>query len=207
MSSNSLEKAASVRRSAGEQIKAIQADRDLTPVAKGRRIAEIRQRANDEGSKLRAGHAREQEQTRTRLHGRLFGLGFRESTSEAEKHAARASYRDAIFRADALQKPQDALRMLTRAQMIGDKLLAKAIATVSYERGWSGVLESHASADESFSADIQELREFEHQMASANGGMRENIIGFAGLSEQPEESAARAADITGEASSSTTRAA
>ncbi len=194
MSSNALEKAASVRRTAGEQIKTIQADRDLTPIAKGRRIAEIRQKSNDEVARLRSEHAKSVASTRESLHRRLFGLGFRAGISEGEKAQVMTSYRDALFRVDGL-KPEEAQAALSRARMVGDKLLAKAIGAVAFDKGWQRVLEDYASAEDCHS-ELQELKDFERHTTTLQDGVRETILGFSGIPEQPEESVARAAEIS-----------
>jgi selenocysteine-specific translation elongation factor len=187
---NNLERSLNFRRSADEKIKAIQADNDLTEAAKAARISDIRQHTNDQMSKLQAAHQTEKRTARESLHSRLFGLGFRASVSEAEKVAMMTSYRDAQFRADALKDSAEALRVFSRAQMTGDKLMMKALAAVSYENGWTDVLDSYASTNESIAESLQELRSFEDESSDLNIKLGESVA-FSPISETKEEATAR----------------
>ena len=187
---NTLQKAFLLRHTAGEKIKDIQADKDLTAPAKAKRIGEIRQKANDEVAKLRTARVKEASDARDRVHRRLFGLSFKLGVSENEKQAAMSSYRDALFRADGLASPDDALRMLGRAQMIGDKLLMKAIAAVAYERGWSSVLEDYSRSSEDVADALQELQNFERRQGNRHIQFNESVV-FSGITETDEERALR----------------
>jgi hypothetical protein len=193
--SNPLERATTARSRADEEIRRIQADKDLTMEAKGRRIKEIREKANNEVSKLKATHAKEKSETRDRLHRRVFGLSFKAGATETEKLLTQANYRDALFRADGLQKPEDALRMFGRAQMIDDKLLMKAIAAVSYEQDWGSVLNDYASTSPDVESGLQELQQFEGQLGNRQAQFRE-LTAFSGLNETPEEAKLRMSGAT-----------
>ncbi len=190
MTMNNLERAASVRSAADVQIRSVQADKDLTPEARGRRIAEIREKANNEVFKLKATHVKEKSETRDRLHRHVFGLSYKGGATEIEKLLTQANYRDALFRADSLQKPADALRMFGRAQMIDDRLLMKAIAAVSYEQGWGNVLEDYARTSPDVETGLQELQQFEGQLGNRQAQFRE-LTAFSGLNETPEEAKLR----------------
>ncbi len=187
---NNLERSLNFRRSADEKIKAIQADNDLTEAAKAARISDIRQRTNDQMSKLQAAHQTEKTAARESLHSRLFGLGFRVAVSEAEKVAMMTSYRDAQFRADELKDSAEALRVFSRAQMTGDKLMMKALAAVAYENGWPDVLDSYARTNESIAESLQELGSFEDESLDLNVKLGESVA-FSPISETKEEAAAR----------------
>ncbi len=112
----------------------------------------------------------------------MFGLGFTQSVGGAEKHAARKSFRDAIARAEGAAKPEDALRMLARAEMIGDSLLAKAVALIAYERQWFGVLGEYAKTSPSIEDSLQELEDFEVGL----GGRRRQFSDKVAFTQIPE---------------------
>ncbi len=188
--SNTTDKAMSLRQSAVEKIRAVQADKDLTVGAKARRIAEIREAANKKISELKSAHAKEQYEQSDKLHQRLFGLGFPLGTNEADKQLERMSYRDALFRADSMEKPEDALRLLGRARMVNDKLLAKAIAAIAYERDWAGVLNDYSGTSEAIAEDFQALNIYEQGRINAQNRVSDSMA-FSGISETPEETKAR----------------
>ena len=96
-------------------------------VAKASHIATIRTKANQDLQRFKQSYVQEQNGARDKLHQQVFGLGFVAGATAAEQHTARISYRDAIFRADALSKPEAALSMLGRARMIVATLLARAV--------------------------------------------------------------------------------
>ncbi len=187
---NNLEQSLNFRRSADEKIKAIQADNDLTEAAKAARISDIRQHTNDQMAKLQAAHQTEKTAARESIHARLFGLGFRVAVSEAEKVAMMTSYRDAQFRADALKDSAEALRVFSRAQMTGDKLMMKALAAVAYENGWPEVLDSYGRTNESIAESLRELGSFEDESLDLNVKLNESVA-FSPISETKEEATAR----------------
>lgn len=191
---NALEKAADLRHRAEEQIRAIQANTDLTPAARGRRIAEIREKANAEVERLKTAHAKERAAQAVALRRRLFGLSFTAGASEYERHAARQSYRDALFRADALDKPEDAARFFARAQLVGDTLLQKALALVAHERGWHGVVSAYADSSADAASALEELRRAENEAADKRVRLGEAAY-FVGIRETEEERLARHAEV------------
>ncbi len=187
------ERAVQLRAAAEEKIRVVRGDKDLTEHAKGRRITEIRTQVNSEISKLRGSHAKETNSRYESLHRRMFGLSYPASATESDKQAIRLSYRDALFRADALDK-KGALRMLGRAQMIGDALLAKAVAAVAYEQGWGDVIESYVSTSEDLSQQFQELQGFVNNQGNTQAQFRERMA-FSEIPESQEEYKARAAPL------------
>lgn len=137
---NIMDKATELKNNAASQIKQIQSDKDLTQTAKAKRIAEIRSKTNEKITAYKNEHYQSKKETRDSMHHRLFGLGFPLGATEADKQAAKLNYRDALFRADTITDEASALRMLGRAQMTGDRELARAVAARSYEQGWDRVL-------------------------------------------------------------------
>jgi hypothetical protein len=185
-----MDKASELKNNADAEIRKIQADGDSTPLGKARRIAEIRSKTNAKISAFQNEHHKSKIETRDSLHHRLFGLGFPLGASAADKQSAKLNYRDALFRADTITDEASAMRMLGRAQMTGDKELAKAIASVSYEKGWSRALNDYAGQNESLQNNLQELIDYERNLGNAQIRIIESMS-FAQLPESPEETKAR----------------
>lgn len=187
---NTMDKAAELKNNAASQIKQIQIDKDLTQTAKAKRIAEIRAATNEKITAYKSEHYQSKKEARDSLHHRLFGLGFPFGATEADKQAAKLNYRDALFRADTITDEAAALRMLGRAQMTGDRELAKAIASVSYEQGWNQALNDYAGQSEAIQSNLQELNDFEHNFGNEQIRMTESMS-FSQIAETPEETKAR----------------
>jgi hypothetical protein len=187
---NLTDKAAELRSNADSQIREIQANRDLTATAKAQRNSAIRAKANQSLAALQNDNAKAKMETRDSLHHRLFGLGFPLGATEADKQAAKLNYRDALFRSDAIADEDAALRLLGRAQMTGDRELAKAIAARSYEQGWNQALNDYAGQSEAIQSNLQELNDFEHNLGNAQIRITESMS-FSQIAETPEETKAR----------------
>jgi hypothetical protein len=185
-----MDKASELKNNADSQIREIQIDKDLTQTAKAKRIAEIRAKTNEKITVFQTEHYQSKKETRDTLHHRLFGLGFSFGATEADKQAAKLNYRDALFRSDSIADENAALRMLGRAQMTGDKELAKAIASVSYEKGWSRALNDYASQSEALQSNLQELIDYERSLGNAQIRANESMS-FAQIAETQEEQKAR----------------
>ncbi len=179
------------KRSATEaQIKTIQNDKDLTDEAKAKRIAPLRATLNSYLAQERGSAAASRDEQHTKTLRKLFGLSVRQSASETEKIAVMQSHRDALFRADGLTKPEDAHRLLERARLVGDELLARGIALVSYERSWAEVLEAYASASTDTAGQLSELRMLEDRSMSRQRQMNE-AVQYSPIGETAEERAIR----------------
>jgi hypothetical protein len=187
---NLMDKASELKNNAASQIGEIQANRDLTQTAKAKRIAEIRVRTNEKITRFQSEYYESKKETRDTLHHRLFGLGFSFGATEADKQAAKLNYRDALFRSDSITDENAALRLLGRCQMTGDKELAKAIASVSYEKGWSRALNDYASQSEAIQSNLEELLDYERSLGNAQIRANESMS-FAQLPETPEEQKSR----------------
>jgi hypothetical protein len=187
---NIMDKASELKNNAASQIREIQIDKDLTQTAKAKRIAEIRAKTNEKIAAFQSDFYESKKETRDSLHHRLFGLGFSLGATEADKQAAKLNYRDALFRADTIMDEASALRHLGRAQMTGDRELAKAIAARAYEEGWRKVLNDYASQSEAIENNLQELNDFEHNLGNAQIRIIESMS-FAQIAETQEEQKAR----------------
>src|ERR1043166_9247356 len=128
-----LKQAIEVRNRAVGRIDAIRVRDDLSNKKKTEMIAAERERANKTITDLRDGHTAERAAQRETLKSRLFGLGHKANATEADKHAAITSFRDAQFRVAGLGSQDEARRLLQRARMSGDRLLARAIGSLAYE--------------------------------------------------------------------------
>jgi hypothetical protein len=188
-----LQQASDLRSSTNKEIEVIQSDGDLSEVAKGKRIAVIREEGNQKLEKMREAHAKDISDTHTRLQKRVFGLGFKADASAGEKHAAQQNLRDAIDRASKAADPQAALSMLARAKMIGDSMLSKAVALTAYERNWGGVLNEYAGSSVDAAAGLEELGNFESQMGNRATRRLSEGFAFSSIPETNEERIARVA--------------
>jgi hypothetical protein len=158
MSKEHLHKATEIRRAAEQRISDIQSHTKPDDSERVKQIMEIRAWANEQIETQKQLHARTQDEARTRVLRRIFGLSFAGDVGEAERVAVRTSYRDAIFRADEARTPEQAQLFLERANAIGDALLARAVALIAFERNWHGVLAAYLEMHESARAPLSELQ-------------------------------------------------
>ncbi len=185
------QKAQQARSAAEQQIKNIQANRDLTPQAKERQITEIRNKANHAITEAREAAQGARQEARNSALSKLFGMSFRLSVSEAEKIALRTSYRDAIFRAASMGDPKEAHLLLDRAKLTGDTLLTKAVGLISFEKGWHEVVETYVGTSPDLSDALGELRKADRG-ANREDQFRESVV-FSQIPETDQERAARMA--------------
>jgi hypothetical protein len=189
MSKEHLNKASEIRRAAEQRIAAIQGHKNLEDSERVRQIMEIRAWANEQIETQKRLHARTQEEARTRVLRRIFGLGFAGDVGEAEKVAVRTSYRDAIFKADEASTPEQAQLFLERAAAIGDALLARAVALIAFERGWHSVLALYLETHESARAPLSELQAIDRTQKREQQFLE--TVAFSQIAETAEEQSAR----------------
>ncbi len=187
---NIMDKAAEAKNNAASQIREIQIDKDLTETAKAKRIAEIRVKTNEKIAACRSDYYESKKEARDTLHHRLFGLSFPLGATESDKQSAKLNYRDALFKSDTIADEAAALRLLGRAQMTGDKELAKAIAARAYEEGWSRALNDYASQSGAAESNLQELIDYERSLGNAQIRATESMS-FSQIPETAEEQKAR----------------
>lgn len=180
-----FDEANNVRNNAAARIKEIQSDRDLTAQAKAKRIAEIRQTANETLKTLRGEYEKERSERASGLKRQLFGLSFKSTATDADRHLARMNYRDAMFRTDSLKDAREAERLFTRAQTAGDKELMKAIAAKAYETGWGNILDSYAGESPDIASGLEELVGTERDGNSQSRFA--TSMQFTQIAETPEE--------------------
>lgn len=194
MSKEHLHKASEIRRAAEQRILAIQGDKSVDDSDKVKQIMEIRAWANEQIETQKRLHARTQTDARTRILRRIFGLGFASSVGEADKAAVRASYRDAVFKADRIESAEQAQLFLERATAIGDSLLARAVALIAFERGWHSVLAAYMETHESARQSLAELHAIERAQKREQQFLE--TVAFSQIAETAEEQAARLAAET-----------
>jgi hypothetical protein len=190
MGKETFESAVAIRRSANEQIQAIQADKDLTEVAKGQRVGKIRNNANIKLAELKNSNAEGNAAQVSKLKSRLFGLSYKFGTPESEKLATQQSFRDALFRAESVTKAEQAARYFEQAKLAGDKLFLKALAAISYERGWHNVVAQYAGTSEAVAENLNELSELEQARVDRQKQFAERMF-FGQIPETNEERQAR----------------
>ena len=100
-------------------------------------LEEAHEAAQAELHDLRDREVADLEAKRDRLTREAFGPSGDVTMSAAD---ARRDLRDATAKADAATTPEDAMRMLNRAERTGDRALAVGVASVAHERGWHNVL-------------------------------------------------------------------
>jgi hypothetical protein len=196
MSKDHLHKASEIRRAAEQRIAAIQSNKTLVDADKVKQIMEIRAWANEQIETQKRLHARTQTDARTRILRRIFGLGFAAGVTEADKAAVRASYRDAVFKADGIETPEQAQLFSERAAAIGDTLLSKAVALIAFERGWHDVLAAYMETHDSAQQSLAELYAIERAQKREQQFLES--VAFSQIAETAEEQAARLARETGE---------
>ena len=196
MSKEHLHKASEIRRAAEQRIAAIQSNKNLSDADKVKQIMEIRAWANEQIETQKRLHARTQTDARTRILRRIFGLGFATGVTEADKAAVRASYRDAVFKADSIESAEHAQLFSDRAAAIGDTLLAKAVALIAFERGWHDVLAAYMETHENARQSLVELQAIERAQKREQQFLE--TVAFSQIAETAEEQAARLARETGE---------
>ncbi|MDI7277776.1 MAG: hypothetical protein QME94_17490, partial [Anaerolineae bacterium] len=130
------------------------------------------------------GHEAELQRQRRELQRRAFGAYHPHTATEAELRQIDESYRHALDRAEQAENPTEALALLRRADLAGDKLLARAVGLVAAGRGWNNVLDAVMAQGAVYPEAVQELRQhMEHDTAQAKLARR---MAFAAPSRPPE---------------------
>jgi hypothetical protein len=151
----------------GNMAASIRADQQLSDQGRRVRLAAEYLRAKEKLDNLNAGEA---DRTSTRiaeLQRRLFGV-------PATDPASVAVFRDAQDRAAKMDKPSQAQEALDRALVLGDTSMARAVALICSERGWSSPLASYAAQTGATEA-LDELVTLVTQANSAVGRMARSM--------------------------------
>lgn len=136
----------------------INAKRDLAPHAKRTMLARIYVQARDALNEMREQEAARIDAERHRIERRLFG-----SDGQTIDPTTAISRRDAADRAAAIDDPDEALKVMRRAERSGDAALAQAIAAhaadLSQDHRWADVLGAYAATRPDAAESISRLRE------------------------------------------------
>lgn len=163
MASYPMQRAAELGAEYHKNLERIRQDRELSDAGRARRIALLHHRHASEMRALREQHDRLLGEERQRLQRKAFGAPIPAGATPSERQAAEAGYRDALERAERAENEKDALRILDRAHRTGDPTMARAVAAIASERGWTHALSTYAGA---FDAGVvSELAELESALA------------------------------------------
>ena len=93
-----------------------------------------------------------------RLRDVAFGPSIFPAASRYEEVALRREYSEALDRAEVVESDEEATRLMRRSCEVGDTLLARALARVSFDRGYSEALREYAGAFPDLEDTIAALR-------------------------------------------------
>lgn len=142
---------AEVRTTLADAVARIRANDNYSAEGKRREIARVTLTAREAADALKADHANTRAQRRTQLQRELFG-----SSTDASSIIL---LRDSQDRAAALKDSDQANAMMQRAIQSGDTYLAKAVAQVSVNNGWTDPVTEFTRHDPDAGELITELSE------------------------------------------------
>lgn len=123
----SLRQIRRIQNAYATNVKQVQADADLSPQGKGRRLAVLQHRAQTRIAEIRKNADGTAAARRTALERQMFGIH-----DIPDDISAAISYRDAQDRVAEIKTGAEAQLMMRRAIRSGDGLLARAL----FDRGW-----------------------------------------------------------------------
>ncbi len=148
-----------IRQAYKERLDEIRADRTLSALGRRTKIRALFSETERRIAKLRAEHEAELREQRQRLLRRAFGAYVPGWATPSEIRQIQADYRQALDRAEQAANPTEALALLQRADLAGDRSLARALGLVAAERHWDGVLDAVTNLGGVHPDAIRELRE------------------------------------------------
>jgi hypothetical protein len=159
-----MDKANAIRTAAEQDATRIGNNGDLTRLARQQRLAKSHLAARAQMDTLKQTATADTTSRVADLKRKLFGVG--DLPGDAATNAI--SSRDALDRVNGVTDPMDALKILDRANSIGDEVLARAVACHAFEMfeqldlniggGWVGVLQSYVNGrPDSIGNAVQEL--------------------------------------------------
>ncbi|SMG34914.1 hypothetical protein [Agreia pratensis] len=139
------------------QTRAIENDGNLTDSGKREQIANQKESIKSSLAALKAQEMQYVRDTKDRLTRELFG-----STTSDPSHVI--AFRDAQDRADRLADPEEAIALLNRAEVSGDKSLSSAVLLKAVTSGWRSVTRAYSAEYPDTAeklSDLQQVEEFE----------------------------------------------
>lgn len=185
------QKAAEIRARFKSDLQRIRDNNDLSADGKVKRIAGVYRDARTQIDELRRTADEARQERIRKLERQLFSV--------EDDH--QASYRDAVTRADTLGSEAEAQRTLERAHRTGDDVLAKAVAMVSTERGWTDALDTYVDkinpdATDTFNDLLAARREDQDKARRLSDSMTFNVQRPNELSAANDRDIAAMADST-----------
>lgn len=165
---NINEEARNVRDKYERTLQTVRGNQDLTDAAKRERIRAAYHEARIAMERLRQSAGQEGEEKSARLYKKAFGQTFDTLTAPDERMRSIQIARDSLDRAEAAQSPQDALKLLSRADLTGDTPLMKAVALKAFEMSWGNVLDEVQRVRPAVGNAVTELREHESGRSPQN---------------------------------------
>jgi hypothetical protein len=149
---------------------AILGDRDLNPEAQRRQLDEATTDARAQLARLLAARAAKRDSIKTSLTRGLFGYIVTPTGTDLLVR------RDADERAARLAGPEEALDALERADLTGDRILARSITLAALTRGWPAVVNAYRSTHPADAEALDSLDAIEVEAASGLYGIRYSLL-------------------------------
>lgn len=154
-------------------VAAVRNDPNLSDVGKRDKLAGAWVAAQREMETLRREYSEGIVKRRRELEKSVFGIRL---TSTDSRASAWSDYRNALMSADGVKTEAAALRLLERAERIGDETFARALTLVAVERDYGSVLERYAAERPDVESAFQELAKLEGTIGDRlNEGSRLSI--------------------------------
>lgn len=174
----------SIRKDYEKRLEAIRADRSLSFWGKQSKIKALYEETERQIAKLRAAHEAALQEERRELQRRAFGAYHPHTATEAELRQIDENYRHALDRAEQAKSPTEALALLRRADLAGDKVLARAVGLVAAQQGWDNVIDAVTAQGAVDTDAVAELRQ--HMLHDAAQAKFQRRMAFAAPSRPPE---------------------
>lgn len=134
LESGTDEQAERIREKLHGSLAELEQDTDLTALAKRERGDLLRQEARQQMDDLRAGYEQRRRDLDVQARRAAFGAA-------PDGAAGLVAHRDAVDRAQRLDRADEARASMRHAIETGDRQLARAIAARAHDRGWVDVVE------------------------------------------------------------------
>ena len=158
-----IEKATALNSRFSDVVEGFRNNKQLTAEAKRKALAQAWVVTSDEVAKLRNEFLDQADKRRRELEEKhLRPKRPHWAADPAERVARDGSWRDALDRADRADNPEALLRLLRRAQSVGDDIQERAVLAAAFERGpaaYLDVLNAHVGAHPDEEGALQELVE------------------------------------------------
>jgi hypothetical protein len=185
MSQDHITAALELRKELDAEVRRVRSDVDLSPPAKARHITEAWRRTTVLLVEHREAYRAQRAERIATAKRRLFGPTFPADNTPATQTAVRASYRDALERAERATGLDDGMALLRRAEVTGDELQARAVGAIAHERGWSSVVHAFAESRRDDAELLAEYRELQQSAEDRSSKLAESMA--FGLPVRPPE--------------------